>query len=134
MPKSAAVVAWLDRYVDVWKSGIHGRVAELFSDDAVYYTDPFREPRHGVAEIEEYWRTSGDAPDAFVAQYTPLEVTADLPVVVGFSRYLDDSRSRIDKEYGNVFVLRFAEDGRCTEYREWYMLRGDDGPASLDPE
>jgi hypothetical protein len=54
MPTRASVVAWLDRYVDVWKSGSQSRVAELFSDDAVYYTDPFCEPRRGLAEIEEY--------------------------------------------------------------------------------
>jgi ketosteroid isomerase-like protein len=134
MLTSAAVVGWLDRYIAVWKCGDQARVAELFSDDAIYYTDPFREPRRGLAEIEEYWRTSGDSADAFTAQYAPLAVTADLAVVVGFSRYLDDSRSRVDKEYGNVFVLRFAEDDRCSEYREWYMLRGEDGSASLDLE
>jgi len=61
-------------------------------------------------------------------------VTGDLAIVAGFSRYLDDSRSCIDKEYGNVFVLRFAADGRCCEYREWYMLRGEAGPASLHVE
>jgi hypothetical protein len=109
-------------------------VAELFSDDAAYYTDPFREPRRGLTEIEEYWLISGDSPDAFDAQYTPLAVTSDLAVVIGFSRYFDESRSHVDKEYANIFVLRFATDGRCSEYREWYMLRGEGGPATPEKE
>jgi SnoaL-like domain len=130
----ASVVGWLDRYIDVWKAGSHSRVAELFSDDAAYYTDPFREPRRGLAEIEEYWRESGDPPDAFDAEYTPLAVTADLAVVTGFSRYFNDTRSHVDKTYANIFVLRFAADGRCSEYREWYMLQKEGGTAAPDAE
>lgn len=129
MPSTASVVDWLDRYVDVWKSGNQARVAELFTDDAVYYTDPFHDPRIGLGEIEEYWRISGDAPEAFEARYSPLAIAAELAVVAGFSRYLDDSR-RVEKDYENLFVLRFAEDGRCCEYREWYMLRGEEAGAS----
>jgi ketosteroid isomerase-like protein len=119
------VVAWIDRYIDVWKSGDDSRVKELFSDDAEYFPDPFATPRHGHASIAEYWRITGDAPDAFEAHYKPLVIAGDLAIVTGFSRYFDDSRSRIDKEYGNIFVLRFAADGRCSEYREWYMVRDD---------
>ncbi|MBJ7595634.1 MAG: nuclear transport factor 2 family protein [Candidatus Dormibacteraeota bacterium] len=131
MGDSAAVADWVRCYIDVWRSGDHLRVSELFTDDAVYYTDAFRPPRRGLAEIEEYWRIAGDPPDAFEAHYDPLIVSGDHAVVTGFSRYFDDSRSRVDKEYANLFVLTFAADGRCTEYREWYMLRGEDGPAAL---
>jgi hypothetical protein len=26
-------------------------------------------------------------------------------------------------EYDNLFLLRFDADGRCQEYREWYMQK-----------
>jgi ketosteroid isomerase-like protein len=126
----AQVSRWLARYIQVWKAGDHSAVARLFTEDAVYYPDPFVAPRRGHAEIAEYWRESGDEPDAFEAEYRPLVVTGDVAVTQGFSRYFDAGGSRVDKEYANVFVLRFAPDGRCAEYREWYMLRGaDGGPA-----
>jgi ketosteroid isomerase-like protein len=128
-----AVVEWLARYVDVWKSGDHSRVAELFTDDAVYFADPFTAPRHGHAAIAEYWRITGDPPDAFEAQYAPFAIAGNLAIVTGFSRYFDDSRSHIAKEYGNIFLLRFAHDGRCSEYREWYMPREDDAAHEVDP-
>ena len=124
---NSEVTAWLSLYIDIWKSGDHSRVAELFTEDAVYYADPFSAPRQGIAAIEELWRSLGDPPDSFDAVYEPFAVAGDLAVAIGSSRYFDVSRSRIDQEYGNVFVLRFAADGRCREYREWYMLRGKEG-------
>jgi ketosteroid isomerase-like protein len=125
-----AVVEWLARYVDVWKSGDESRVAELFSDDAVYYANPFAAPLRGIAEIAEFWAISGDAPDAFEARYEPLTINGDLAIATGFSRYFDASRSETESEYGNIFVLRFAPDGRCGEYREWYMPRDDEMRAT----
>lgn len=127
-----ALSEWLARYIDVWQSGDHSRVAELFTDDAVYYSDPFAAPRHGHAAIAEYWRMAGDPPDAFEAEYEPFAVAGDVAIVTGFSRYFDESRSRVDKDYGNIFVLRFADDGRCREYREWYMLREGDAAHQVD--
>jgi ketosteroid isomerase-like protein len=128
-----AVVEWLARYIDVWKSGDHSRVAELFTADAVYHADPFAAPRHGHAAIAEYWRLTGDPADTFEAHYDPFVVAGDLAIVTGFSRYFDESRSRVDKEYGNIVVLRFAGDGRCSEYREWYMLREGGAADEVDP-
>ena len=128
-----AVGEWLARYIDVWKSGDRSRVAELFTDDAAYYADPFEAPRHGHAAIAEYWQLTGDPADAFEAHYEPFAIAGDLAIATGFSRYFDESRSRVDKEYGNIFVLRFEDDGRCSEYREWYMLRESDAAHEVDP-
>ena len=124
-----AVEEWLARYIDVWRSGDDSRIAELFTYDAVYYADPFAAPLHGIAAIAEYWEIHGDPPDAFEAVYEPLTINGDMAVATGFSRYFDASRSRVEKEYGNIFVLRFAPGARCNEYREWYMVR--DGETTV---
>jgi hypothetical protein len=29
----------------------------------------------------------------------------------------------VNRVFHNVFVLNFDDDGRCREYREWYMLQ-----------
>lgn len=122
---TTSVNNWLADYIDVWKAGDHQAVARLFTDDALYHDDPFTPPKRGHAEIAEYWRESGDEPDAFHAEYEPLIVAGDVVVAQGFSRYFTADRSRVDREYANVFVLRFAPDGRCSEYREWYMRKDD---------
>ena len=127
----ATVNGWLAGYIEAWRAGDHQAVARLFTEDAQYYPDPFTPPRRGHKEIAEYWKKTGDEPDAFHAEYKPLIVAGDFAVTHGVSRYLTTNRSRVHKEYANVFVLRFAPDGRCSEYREWYMLRGSDRPDEL---
>ena len=117
------VQAWLDRYLDAWRRNDPQLTKSLFTEDATYYTDPFREPRRGHDAILRYWQESADPPDAFDAHYEPLFVCDSFAVTHGWSRYLTEDRRTVDKDYGNVFVLRFAPDGRCAEYREWYMER-----------
>ena len=45
------------------------------------------------------------------------------PVAHGRTRYLTDDRSAIDREFANVFVCRFDDDGRCREFNEYYMRK-----------
>jgi ketosteroid isomerase-like protein len=128
--EAADLRRWLDGYIEVWASGDPTRVAELFTEDAVYVASPFETARHGHVEIAELWQERGDEPDAFEAAYAPLVVHGDVAVASGMTRYLDEQRTGAQQEYGNVFVLRFAADGRCREYREWYTLR----PPAMEPE
>ena len=39
----------------------------------------------------------------------------------GRSRYFEEDRSKLRTEYDNVFVIRFAPDGRAREFAEWFI-------------
>jgi hypothetical protein len=39
-----------------------------------------------------------------------------MAVVTGTTRYLDPPAS-----YRNLFIIRFDDDGRCTDFTEWYI-------------
>jgi hypothetical protein len=41
----------------------------------------------------------------------------------GRTRYLTDDRSAVDREFANVFVCRFDDEGRCREFTEYYMRK-----------
>jgi SnoaL-like domain len=90
------VAAWLDGYSRAWERNDPAEIGGLFSEDAVYHDNPFDEPARGREAI----------------------------VANGTSRYFHADGS-LDKEYDNVFLLRFDAAGRCAEYREWYMRRPD---------
>jgi hypothetical protein len=52
-----------------------------------------------------------------------LAIDGDACIAHGRTRYLTDDRSSVDREFANVFVCRFDDEGRCREFTEYYMRR-----------
>ncbi len=116
------VAAWLDGYSRAWERNDPAEIGGLFSEDAVYHYDPFDEPVRGREAIVASWLEDPDPPGTYEGRYRPVLVSGDRAVANGSSRYFHADGS-LDKEYDNVFLLRFDAAGRCAEYREWYMRR-----------
>jgi ketosteroid isomerase-like protein len=117
-----SVAAWLDGYSHAWGTYDEAEIGELFSADAVYFYNPFDEPVRGREEIVASWLEDRDDPATYEGGYRPVLVAGDQAVARGYSRYLDVNGA-VAEEYDNVFLLRFDADGRCAEYREWYMQK-----------
>ncbi len=114
---------WLDRYVDAWRLSDPAAIGDLFSPDARYAYDPFEEAVVGRPAIVASWLDDPDDPNTWQAEYSVLAVDGDTYVAHGRTRYLTDDRAAIDREFANLFVCRFDDDGRCREFTEWYMRR-----------
>ena len=110
--------AWLDRYIDAWRSSDPAAIGDLFSADATYFYGPYRTPVVGREAIARDWTADPDAPGSWEAEYRPLAIDRDVAVAIGESRYADG------RTFSNIFVCRFDADGRCTEFREWFMETG----------
>lgn len=131
----SAVQEWLDRYVEAWKSYDRDQIASLFAENATYRYhpyDPEDEVIRGRDAIVRDWvepegdASTRDAPGTYDARYEPYVVGGDRAVAVGTSSYWTDaSRSKLDRIYYNVFLLRFDDDGRCVDFTE-YFLKGPD--------
>ena len=119
----AAFHSWLARYVDAWRLNDPTAIADLFSLDVRYAFDPFSEAVVGRPAVVAAWLVDPDAPESWEADYEVLAVDGDTYVAHGRTRYLTDDRSSVDREFANVFVCRFDDDGRCREFTEWYMRR-----------
>jgi ketosteroid isomerase-like protein len=114
---------WLDAYVGAWRSNDRPTIEALFSEDARYFYGPYAEPVIGRAAIAASWLGDQDAPDSWAASYTPLAVDGDVFVATGESRYLVPDGTAERTAYSNIYVCRFDAEGRCTEFREWFMER-----------
>jgi len=119
----ASVTAWLDAYVRAWKTYDPRAIGDLFSENATYAYDPFSEPIQGRAAIVASWLEQPDTPGTYDGHYEPILVEGDRAVTNGWSLYFEQDGSTLRAEWNNIFVLRFDDDGRCMEYREWYMQR-----------
>jgi hypothetical protein len=119
----AAFGAWLGRYIDAWRLNDPVAIGDLFSHDVRYAFDPFEEAVTGRAAVVAAWVANPDEPGSWEADYEVLAIDGDTHVAHGRTRYLTDDRSGIDREFANVFVCRFDDEGRCREFTEWYMRR-----------
>lgn len=122
----SAVQDWLDRYVAAWRANQPEPIKDLFAEDAVYGYRPWEGDDHtirGRDAIVASWLAEPDEPAAWDARYEPYAVEGDRAVAVGWSRYAATGDAP-ERTYHNAYLLRFAPDGRCAEFREFYMEEG----------
>ena len=124
----ARVQAWLNAYVQAWKTYDKEAIGNLFSENATYFYDPFSEPLRGRVAIVASWLEQPDTPGTYDGHYEPIIIEGDRAVANGRSRYFEQDGTTLKAEWNNLFLLRFGDAGRCTEFREWYMKR----PESQD--
>jgi ketosteroid isomerase-like protein len=116
--------AWLDAYVDAWRTYDPSSIAALFTEDATYAYHPWDEGDYvlrGSDAIVANWLEEQDAPGSWEARYRPLLVAGDRAIATGTTRYADG------EIFWNLWVLGFRQDGRCAEFVEWYMVRQPEG-------
>jgi uncharacterized protein (TIGR02246 family) len=118
----ATVKEWLHRYIAAWKSYDPQAIGDLFTEDATYRYQPWGEPMIGREAIVANWLESPDSPGSWQAEYEPYGIDGDRAVTTGWTDYfVADGKKTIDRRYYNVWLLRFDDNGRCSEFVEVYM-------------
>lgn len=116
----AAFQAWLDRYVEAWKSYDPQAIGDLFSEDAEYRYHPQDEPVKGREAIVADWTGDPDEAGRYDGHYEPLAIDGENHVASGWSRYFDE-RGELRDEYWNIYLCRFDDAGQCREFTEWWI-------------
>jgi len=107
---------WVERYEQAWRAPGTDALAELFTDDATYGVSPWATAIEGLEAITDLWDAERDGP------HEKFTMTSEVVAVDG-----DAAVVRVEVEYGNagagrwrdLWVLRFAADGRCRAFEEW---------------
>jgi hypothetical protein len=107
---------WIEGYLKAWLSNKAEDIAVLFTEEAKYYTQAFRDPWDGREAILTGWIERDDQPDDWTFEHEWLAVEGDSGVLRGLTTYKSKSAS-----YSNVWLIRLGEEGRCFEFREWWV-------------
>lgn len=126
MTDRASVRSWLERYVEAWRANEPGPIGGLFTEDAEYRFRPGDEPVRGRDAIVAAWLEEPDAPGSWRASYEPFAVEGDDAVATGTSTYLAEDGS-VDRVYHNAYLIRFAPDGRCRSFTEFFVKERREG-------
>ena len=122
---------WLKRYVDAWKSYDRSEIESLFGEGIHYRYHPYDEPIVGKEAVVKSWMgeldhadaSTRDEPGTFDGSYRCIAVDGQTAVATGHTTYLTELGGDIDRIYDNCYVMTFDDNGRCTEFTEWFMQR-----------
>jgi ketosteroid isomerase-like protein len=110
----ASVEKWIGAYEQAWRSAGTNSLAEIFCADASYRMSPYENEVRGLEQIGELWERERVGPEE------EFEMSSELVAVEG-----DTAVARIEvaytggAEYRDLWIIRFASDGRCREFEEW---------------
>jgi hypothetical protein len=126
------VADWVAAYERAWRAPGTGALAGIFTPDATYRQGPYDEPVTGLPAIAGLWEAERDGPDeAF--RMTSEVIAADGSAAV--ARVEVSYGNPVRQEYRDLWVLRFADDGRCASFEEWpfWPEQSDDAPGRAGP-
>ncbi|MDR2985984.1 MAG: nuclear transport factor 2 family protein [Nocardiopsaceae bacterium] len=110
------VSQWLAGYEAAWRAPGTDDLASLFTGDAIYSQSPYERPNTGLDEIKRMWEDEREGPDEVFTLATDIvAVDGSTAVVRAEVSYGHSSH----QEYRDLWVMRFADDGRCTWFEEW---------------
>jgi hypothetical protein len=107
---------WMDAYVLAWSTNMEDHIRALFTEDAVYDPQTADGEWDGIDEIVRRWKEIDDQEENWDFEWAPLVETDDLAIVTGQTNYFEPPA-----RFRNLFVIRFADDGRCSDFTEWYI-------------
>lgn len=123
MTDRAAAEAWFAGYRRAWESNAEADIRALFTDDAVYRGSPANSTTQtGVDEIVAWWTDDENRDEAGDTEFewTLLAVDGDVAIARCVTRYVNEAPPLV---FDNLFVVRLADDGRATEYTDWWIER-----------
>lgn len=110
------VARWVAGYEKAWRAPGTTALAGLFTEDASYSHSPYHEPVTGLDAIARMWDAERDGPgEIFTLAAEIIAVDSSTAVVRAEVRYGEPVR----QEYRDLWVVRFAGDGRCSWFEEW---------------
>ena len=126
----AMVSRWLAGYEAAWRAPGTEGLAGLFTIDATYLKSPYEQPVTGLDAIKRMWEEERAGPDEVFTLATGI-VAVDGPMAVVRAEvcYGDPP----GQEYCDLWVIRFADDGRSTWFEEWPYWPGRPHSARDDP-
>lgn len=120
MTTPTTVSHWVDLYLTAWKSNLGDDIRAAFTEDAVYLERPNGEPATGHPAIVAQWLEGQDAPGTWTFEWQPLALEGDVAVIRCVTSYGEGGKAGI---YDNLWVIRLADDGRASEFTDWWIAR-----------
>jgi hypothetical protein len=110
------VARWVTAYETAWRTAGTEALAGIFTADATYRQGPYDDPVSGLPAIARMWEAERDGPgEVFELTSGIVAAENDTAVVRVAVRY----GRPVVQEWSDLWIIRFAADGRCASFEEW---------------
>ena len=110
---------FLDGYLEAWRTNEVNSIRALFAPDATYRSSARDlQPATGIDEILERWLEERDEPGTWSYSGEVDLQTERSAVIRGVTTYTAGPKSG---SYENVWLVRLDEDGRASEFQDWWF-------------
>jgi hypothetical protein len=125
MDAAGAARRWADAWERAWPALDAGPLDEVYAEDAVFRSAPFRE----LAKPREYAEWAFADESDIECRFAEPRVSGDGATVEYWATLKEDGR---DVTIAGVALLRFGADGRVVEQRDYWAV--EDGRREPPPE
>jgi ketosteroid isomerase-like protein len=127
----ADVQRWVDAYERAWRSPGTDQLDDLFTVDATYLVSPWAQIIEGRPAIARFWEAGRDGPDEPFTMSSEI-VAVDAEARTAVVRLAVDYHAEDRRRWRDLWIIRFAADGRSTAFEEWpFAPDHDDGQANV---
>jgi SnoaL-like domain len=127
--KRQQVEDWIASYERAWRTAGREPLSDLFAQEATYRMSPYEEPFVGLPAIGEMWDAERKGPDEVFSMTSEIVALDGETAVVRLEVKYGDP---VDREYRDLWIVRFGEDGRAVAFEEWpfWPERGHAAPGA----
>jgi hypothetical protein len=110
-----SVRRWIEGWERAWNSRDPGPIDELYTEDCVFRSHPFREPE----DPREYVRRVLPAEEEVEARFAEPVVDGERAAVEWWATLIEEGE---EVTLVGCSILRFAPDGRCSDQRDYWAI------------
>jgi hypothetical protein len=114
---------WVAAYERAWRAPGTDALSELFGPDATYRVSPWKPALAGLDSIRGFWDANRQGPDEAFSMRSELVAVDDDTAVV---RVSVEYHRPTGRPWRDLWIIRFDDEGRCSEFEEWPFSPGQD--------
>ncbi|OGW51841.1 MAG: hypothetical protein A2Y81_01810 [Nitrospirae bacterium RBG_13_43_8] len=111
--------SWIESYGRAWESHEPQIFADLFTDDASYYVNPFSEPLSGRSALRDYWSNIVRSQEQTRFDYEVLAITQDIGIAHWWTSFVYIS-SKTKVKLDGIFVISLNDESHCKVFKQWW--------------
>lgn len=110
------VARWIAAYEAAWRAPGTEALAGIFTPDATYRQGPYDEPVVGLPAIGRMWEAERHGSDEVFRMTSDIIAVDGATAVVRVEVWYGEP---VTQEFRDLWLARFAADGRCASFEEW---------------